>query len=220
MEKRLASFLAVSSGYCYGDGDGSGYGSGYGDGYGYGSGYGSGYSDGDGSGDGDGYGYGSGITSFCGKCVHKIDNVPTIIDSVHGNYANGSILNSDFTLTPCYVAKVDNSFAHGSTLQQAFADAQAKALQVMPLEQRISRFKEAYPSPDKKIPAEELFRWHNTLTGSCLMGRKQFCEERNLDYENGQYTVREFIQITKDAYGGDAIRQLAQSYNIPLPEAK
>ena len=40
------------------------------------------------------------------------------------------------------------------------------------------------------------------------MGRKHFCEQHNLDYVNGEYTVNEFIAITKYAYGGDIIEKL------------
>ena len=40
------------------------------------------------------------------------------------------------------------------------------------------------------------------------MGRKVFCERNNLDYQNGQYSVNEFIQLTRNAYGGDVIRLL------------
>ena len=101
------------SGYGYGYGDGSGYGSGSGYGYGYGSGY------GDGSGDGSGSGSGFGdVTSFAGDSVNMVDNVPTIIDHVHGNAAKVRILMSDFTTKDCYVVKnEDGILSHGDTLR-------------------------------------------------------------------------------------------------------
>ena len=192
-------------GYGYGDGDGYGYGSGYGDGSGYGSGegYGDGYGDGD--------GYGLNIEYFNGQKVYHIDNVPTLIDSVHGNYAKGRILNSDLTTKYCYVAKQGNFFAHGETLKQAMADVMEKYTENQPVKQRIAEFNCKFPDRNKKVPASELFSWHHILTGSCLMGRKHFCEQRGLDYENGLYTVNEFILLTKNAYGGEIIRQLEDS---------
>ena len=160
----------------------------------------------------DGYGYGSGdgsgIKEINGQKVYMIDNTATLIDSVHGNYAKGSILNSDLSLTPCFVAKVGDFFAHGEILREALDAAAEKYEQNMPIEDRIRHFNEQYPDRDKKVPAKELFNWHHTLTGSCEMGRKQFCRDHGIDWENGEYTVNEFIALTKDAYGGEVIRQL------------
>ena len=139
-----------------------------------------------------------------------VDGMPTLIDSVHGNYARGSILKSDLTLKPCYIAKEGNYFAHGNTLREALADATAKHERHLPVEERMARFNAQYPDREKKIPARELFEWHHKLTGSCLMGRQQWCEDRGIDYEHGEYTVNEFIELTRNAYGGDVIRQLEE----------
>ena len=173
---------------------------------------------GDGSGDGDVYGdvygsgygdvYGDGIEKINGQKVYPIDNTPTLIDSVHGNYARGSILNSDLTLSPCYIAKCGDYFAHGETLKEAVEDATEKYAKNQPVEGRIRVFNEKYPDRNKKVPAMELFNWHHILTGSCLMGRKNFCKNRGIDYENEEYTVNEFIALTENAYGGDVIKQL------------
>ena len=234
LEEDIRKFLSISYGYGYGSGDGSGYGSdygdGYGDGYGSGDGYGYGYGDsygdgygygsGDGSGDGYGYGYGSGsgdgsgISEFNGQKVWNIDGVQTIIDSVHDTYAKGSILSRDFTLTPCFIVKAGNCFAHGETLRKAFNDAMAKALKKMPLDERISMFKEQFPDPGVKIHASQLYEWHNTLTGSCEMGRKRFARDHGIDIDTDSLTVREFITLTKDSYGSDAIKELAKAYNL------
>ena len=140
-----------------------------------------------------------------------IDNVPTIIYTVHGNFAKGHILNNDLTTKPCFVAKCGNYFAHGNTIEEAFSDARGKYDENTPLEERIARFNEQYPDREKKVPAKELFSWHHILTGSCFAGRKHFCEEHGLDYENGEYTVNEFISLTRNAYNGSVIRQLEDS---------
>ena len=175
----------------------------YPDGYGNGS--------GSGSGDGNGSGSGENIEAFRGQPVHIIDGVQTLIDKVHGNYAIGRILNSDLTTIPCYIAKCGNYFAHGDTLEDAVRDARSKYEKNMSIDERIKLFNEQFPDRDKKVSAKELFIWHHTLTGSCLAGRKYFCKEQGLDYENGEYTVNEFIQLTKDAYNGSIIRQLEES---------
>lgn len=216
-----------------GYGSGCGYDAGYsydddtGHGYGYGSGSGStsgdeGFGEGDGDGygayDGFGYGYGYGfednnnIEYLNFQKIYTIDGICTLIDSVHGNFAQGRILNSDLTTLPCFIAKYGNFFAHGKTLKQALFDAQEKYNANRPLEERILEFNKKYPDRDKKVPASELFSWHHILTGSCLMGRKYFCEQHNLDYVNGKYTVNEFIAITKYAYGGDIIEKLEVTF--------
>ena len=190
LEYRIKAFLCVDSGYGYGDGYGSGDGDGYGD------------------------GSGRGIPEFNGQKVWMVDNVPTVIDSVSVNFAKGSILNSDFTLTPCYIAKVENCFAHGDTLRQAFEDAKAKALRNMPTEQRIAKFREQFPDADVKIPARQLYDWHHILTGSCQMGRNQFARDHDINIDTDTFTVREFINLTCNAYGSDVVRQLAEAYGF------
>lgn len=211
----IRKFLAVSSGYGHGEGDGSGDGSGYGsgEGYGYGFGYGSGEGDvsGYGSSHGVSYGYGSsygyGVKSINGERVWMVDGVQTLIDSVHGGYAIGRILRDDLTLQPCYIARVDNSFAHGETLCKAFEDAREKALEDLPTEERIKRFREHFTDFDKPYPTTDFYQWHHILTGSCEMGRMNWCEEHGIDMD-GMYTVRQFVELTKDSYGGDVIKLL------------
>ena len=220
MEDVIKQFLAVSYGDGYGDVDGygSGYGSGSGDVDGYGSGYGSGY--GDGYGDVDGYGYGdgsgSGIKSYNGHEVYIIDNMQTIIYSVHGNIARGATINSDLSLADCYIAKCRDYFAHGETAKQAMADAQSKAWQNKPIEDRIDLVVSKYPDVDAQIEHSTLFSLHNFLTGSCLFGRQEFAKSHSLDPNHGTMTMREFIHLTKNAYGGDNISQLADAYKIKL----
>lgn len=194
---KIEKFLAIS----YGDGSGYGYGSGEGYGYGYGS--------GDGDGDGDD------IEEFDGHKIHDIDGVPTAITAVHGNYAQGFTIKYNSIKVPCYIARVDNSFAHGETLRQALEDATAKALQDKPLEERIADTVKAHPDPNEIIPNTELFKLHNILTVSCEFGRKQFCEQHGISLDDAM-TMCRFMELTADAYGGEAIRQLAKAYNFTI----
>ena len=201
VKEAVKRFLEVP----HGSGDGSGEGSGDG----FGSGFGSGSGDGDGSGDGSGFGYGYGdVTSLAGDPVNMVDNVPTIIDHVHGNAAKGRILLSNFTTKDCYVVKnEDGIFAHGDTLREAMNALLEKQFDDMPEEKRIEAFLEAHRD-DKKYPAQDLFDWHHRLTGSCMAGRNAFCLNHQIDLENDTFTVDEFINLTRDDYGGCVIRNL------------
>ena len=192
-------------------GSGDGYGSGYGDGSGsgYGSGSGSGYGDGSGSGYGSGYG---GLSEINGHKVYLVDSVPTIFTSIHGNVAKGFILQSDLTMTPCYIVKGNGMFAHGDDLHKAMAALQDKLFEDMPEEERIAAFVEAHPDKDKAYPNQDLFDWHNRLTGSCMAGRTAFIKDRGLTLD-GETTVTAFIELTKNAYGGHTIRELEKTYN-------
>lgn len=179
-----------------------------GSGFGSGLGFGAGNVSGSGSGDGN---LCDCIKAFNGERVWSVNDTPTLIDLILGDYAQGRILCCDFTTTPCYLAKVDNCIAHGKTLKEAVADAESKATNMRPVEERISRFKESFPSLETQAKGYEFYRWHYTLTGSCAMGRDQFIRERELDMEK-EFTVQYFLDITQTAYGGSVIRQLLKSY--------
>ena len=229
----LIKFLSVGygygNGYSYGNGYGYGYGNGYGngngngngDGNGYGNGYGDGYGDGNGDGYGDGNGYGNGygsgdgsgdgILEIDGHQVYKVDGIPTIIESVHGNYAKGYTLKQNVILVPCYIAKVGDYFAHGATLHEAMADAEAKYNQSLPLEERIKNIIAKYPTLDTIVPNRELFVLHNLLTGSCKFGREQFCANHGISLDDSM-TMQEFINRTRNDYGCHAIVVLESVY--------
>ena len=205
LDDKVKEFLLATSGSGSGYGFGSGSGDGYGDGDGSGDGYGSG--SGDGSGDGYGDGYGSGIKSFNGEPVYRIDGVNTLIHSVRGNTAHGAILNADLTLTPCYIVKQDNVFAHGETLREAMEALRDKLFEDMPEDERIAMFLRETDC-GKTYPTQYFYDWHHRLTGSCDMGRKQFAYDHGVDLEHGMMTLAEFLELTKDAYGGDVIRKV------------
>ena len=183
-------------------------------GSGYGSGYGYGYGDGSGSGYGSGYGYGYGygdIKALNGNIVDYIDDVPTIITQVRDNIAYGLIVKEDLTLDSCYIAKVGNSFAHGKTIKEAVADAEAKEMKNMPIEERIKKFIEVFGTLDSEHTGKEFYDWHHILTGSCRMGRDEFCKIHKIDLEK-KYTVRYFLDITKDSYGSNVIKLVREAY--------
>ena len=171
--------------------------------YGSGSGYGYGYGDGD----------GDGVKEINGDTVYMVDDVPTIIKSVRGNIAQGYILQSDLTQKPCYIVKEQNKFAHGSTLHDAFSSLQEKLYDDSTEEERIEAFRNKFPDYDMPYSNRDLFAYHRVLTGSCRMGRESFCKDKGIDLD-GSTTVREFVELTKDSYGGDVICKLPEVYGV------
>lgn len=206
-----------SSGSSYGDGDGSGSGTspGSGDRYnpncGSGDGYGYGHGDGDGSGSGHGYRIDFGIKSIGEQIVHYIDGVPTILQNIRGNIAKGSVLCKDLTLEPCFVVKSNRFFAHGETLKDAMSALQEKLFNGMSRDERIDAFISEFPTLETMVGNEDLFHWHHKLTGSCEMGRNQFVTEHGINL-NEEMTVMEFINLTKNSYSGDIIKELLEHY--------
>ena len=190
----------------------NGTGSGSGDGYGYGDGDGSGY--GSGSGYGYGYGYGDGygrLSEINGHKVYMVDNVPTIFTSIHGNVAKGFILQSDLTMTPCYIVKGNNLFAHGEDLHKAMAALTDKMFDDMPEEERIAEFIKEHSDKNGLYTAKDLYDWHHRLTGSCEAGRNAFAKDHGIKMSDN-LTVEQFIELTKNAYGGSTIWKLEEAY--------
>ena len=215
LENKIKKFLSIDvvsgDGPGYGSGDGPGYGSGDGSGSGDGYGYISGY----GSGDGSGSGSGScdGIKVFNGDKVYLVDNILTIFISIRGNVAKGYILQSDLQLKPCFIVKENNKFAHGNTIRDAFNSLQEKLYDDSTEEERIEAFKKKFPEYDVKYDNGDLFTYHHVLTGSCRMGRESFVSDRGLSLD-GKTSIREFVELTKNAYGGDIIKKLPSAYRI------
>ena len=129
-----------------------------------------------------------------------------------GDYARGRIVNLDLTTTPCFIARADNYFAHGETLHQAQRDAMAKAMEGMPLEERLAKFRDDFPTLQTKAKCSVFYDWHHIITGSCTMGRDEFVREHSLDMDK-EYTVEFFLDIVADSYGRAEIKQLRDLYN-------
>lgn len=238
VQQIISNFDFSLRGHAHGCGTSQGCGSGYGSGHGSGESDGSGrshdccygdFNGSNGSGSGNGFGSGSGFGSSCcygygngsedikalnGNTVDYVDSVPTIIIQVKGNFAKGYIIDEDnLTFVPCYIAKVGNSFAHGKTLKEAVADAKAKEIEKMPIEERIEKFKDVFGSLDSEHTGKEFYDWHHFLTGSCRMGRDGFCKIHKIDLEK-KYTVRYFLDITKDSYRSDIIELVCNAYGL------
>ena len=174
------------------------------------------YGSGSGDGSGSGNGYGNGLKSYNGQPVYMIDGVRTLISEVNGNYAKGHIIQSDMTLESCWIAKAGNHFAHGKDIHEAHVEALDKHQRNMPVEERLDSFIHEHPDMNARYDASDLFRWHNILTGSCEMGRRQFCKDRGIKIETASFTVEEFVRLTCTSYGSDVIRELADRLSIKL----
>ena len=236
--EEVQSFLSIqqpiygSCGSGYGFSDCSGCGHGCGSGQGYpsknGSGYGSGCGGGDSCSSGDGAGCNCGrgsdegysydynssndnILILNGNIVDNVDSLPTIIIQVKGNFAKGYIVKDDLTLESCYIAKVGNFFAHGKTLKDAVTDAEKKKGKRMSIEGRIKRFVEIFGSLNSEHTGKEYYDWHHILTNSCQMGRDKFCEAHDIDLSK-KYTVKYFLDITKNSYGSNIIKLVKEAY--------
>ena len=148
-----------------------------------------------------------------GNHVYIVDEIQTIIKSVRDNIAQGFVVQSDLTLKPCYIVKEQNMFAHGDTLHDAFTALQEKLYDDNTEEERIEAFRKKFPEYDTPYPNRDLFAYHHVLTGSCRMGRESFCKDKGIDLD-GSTTVREFVELTKDSYGGDVICKLPEVYGV------
>ena len=83
----------------------------------------------------------------------------------------------------------------------------------MALDERIKKFKVVFGSLDSEHTGKKFYDWHHILTGSCRMGRDGFCKAHKIDLEK-KYTVKYFLDITENAYGGDVIKQIRKSYGL------
>ena len=148
--------------------------------------------------------------------VCDVDNVPTIITNIRGDIAEGYTLRNNVESVPCYIAKVGDYLAHGATTHEALQSAQEKYDGSRPLSERIADTTAKYPTLDTVVPHKELYALHHTLTGSCKFGRDEFAASHGLDPEKGEMTMRQFIELTKNAYGGDAVRELLHAYTTTV----
>jgi hypothetical protein len=205
LEEKIKDFLSIrNSDYVYGYGYDYSYLYLYGSGTGSGEGYGWGSDSGS-----DSYGSGNNkkIKSINHKKIYIIDEISTIINSIHNNIASGYVVQQDLTLIKCYIVKSNNLFAHGETIKKAIEDLNIKIYRKLNIDEKIEEFKSKFNDTDK-YSAEEFYKWHNILTGSCEQGRNTFVKNHNIDLKKDKFTVEEFIEKTKNDYGSDIIIKL------------
>lgn len=81
------------------------------------------------------------------------------------------------------------------------------------IEERIKKFVEVFGALDSEHKGKEFYDWHHILTGSCRMGRDEFCKAHNVDLTK-KYTVKYFLEITENSYGSNIIKQVRESYKL------
>ena len=96
-------------------------------------------------------------------------------------------------------------------MREAMSALRDKLFEDMPEADRIVAFVSEHQF-GVPYPCSDLYNWHHRLTGSCEMGCKTFARDHGVDVENGTMTVEEFIDLTRDAYGGEVIRKLEEAY--------
>jgi hypothetical protein len=105
-----------------------------------------------------------------------------------------------------YVVKRGNLFAHGETIAKANEAVELKYYSTIDRDAAIAEFKSQF-KPNISYPNAAFYKWHTILTGSCELGKKHWVKENGIDL-NASMTVAQFIEKTKNAYGGDIIRSL------------
>lgn len=141
--------------------------------------------------------------------IYYIDSIPTIIYNVKGDIAKGAILSeNDMTLTPCFIMKKGDVYAHAKTLHEAHKIVHDKFEKKYNVDDRINKFKNEFPDFNIKVKAKELFNWHYYLTGSCALGKIALLNDKHIDLENDMVSVHDFIELSRDKFGWDVIVKL------------
>lgn len=158
-----------------------------------------------------GFGFCTGVClkSVNGYALFEIDGIPTGIYRARGNVAKGFIL-EHFATVDCYIVKDGDTYAHGKTLREAEDALREKIMESISEDDAIEKFLEHF-KPNTLYKNREFFEWHNFLTGSCRIGRENFCANHGIDMD-GESTPEYFIELTKGAYGGETIRKLEKHY--------
>lgn len=152
------------------------------------------------------------ITRFNGEPVYYIDGMPTVLRSVHGDIAHGYTVGDDLTTTECYVARGRGYFAHGRTAREAAEGLERKIVGGMDTDAKVEEFVKRF-SADGRYPVRDFYEWHGLLTGSCTFGRDSFAKEHGISMD-GEMGTREFLGLTRDAFGGAVIRAVIERMGL------
>lgn len=77
-------------------------------------------------------------------------------------------------------------------------------------EERVENFVNTY-TPDELHTADEWIEAHQILTGACYVGSHRFIKKMGIKrYE--KFTTLEFLEITKNAYDHDVIKDVLKKY--------
>jgi hypothetical protein len=82
----------------------------------------------------------------------------------------------------------------------------------MDTEGKVAEFVKKFDK-DGTYPTKDFYDWHGLLTGSCTFGRDSFAKDHNVDLD-GKMTTKEFLRLTKDAFGSDIIRSVIEKLGL------
>lgn len=150
------------------------------------------------------------LSQFCGRDVYYVEDRQIMFDQIHGNFAKVTIIQIDLTTYERWMVKYKGFFGFGKTLKDANKDARLNASREIPLEIRIKHFVDSH-SLFEEYTGQELFDWHDYLTGSCKAGKYKFCRDNNVDF-NKKYTVLYFLNLVKKSYKPEIIEQVIKQY--------
>ena len=152
--------------------------------------------------------------NFNGKKVYIIDTIPCTFISIKKNIALIEVINKDLTTTKTFLAKDEKFFAHGRTAKEAIEAAYQKKIRKMArkmdVETKINLFVKTFDFNSVQSN-RTFFDWHYTLTGSCELGRNHFVKENAIDL-NKSMSTKKFLELTKNAYGGEIIKKIIEIY--------
>ncbi len=123
-----------------------------------------------------------------------------------------SIINvADFSDSKMYVVKRGGLFSHGNTLKDAYESVKLKYYSTIGREQAILEFKNQFKT-GIEYSNNLFYKWHTILTGSCESGKNHWLKEHGISLD-GTMTLERFVELTKNAYGGDIIMSLSTTHN-------
>ena len=103
-------------------------------------------------------------------------------------------------LPKAYIAEKDGLFAHGETIKKAVQDVEFKFRQEnLDITSLVEEIKA------KGFLTKEDYR---LLTGACELGVKHFLREKGITGD--RLSIKEVLELTKDAYGGETVRELLE----------
>lgn len=109
-----------------------------------------------------------------------------------------------------YLISKNGLSAHGDTLKLAKEALEKKILNSKEWIDNINLFIE-FCKNKEVILNSDLFDWHFKITGSCELGRRQFCETHKIDLKDSM-TLDDFIKLTEKQYGSERINVLKTIY--------
>ena len=151
-----------------------------------------------------------------GYKVSLINLAPIIITNIHGNVAQGYLLEKIVYKKPCFIIKGEGYFAYSDTL----FDAYEKLVKIILFnkyagtsnDNLLYAFKEKFPIYDKPYSNRDFYIWYSIITRTCKEEREEFCDDYNINIRS-KSTVRKFIELAKEAnYCVKVIEKLEKLY--------